>query len=379
MAKKQKSHNRLMLALTIVIAFSIAFFINPLFNYADEFADNQSIARLLTFLFFALCLYLGIFIQIVLHELGHLVCGLISGYKFYSFRILSFCFVKTDGKIKLKKLTIPGTAGQCLMLPPPINNGDRPYKLYNYGGVIFNIAFSLIFLAVALLFNSDVFVYALFGIFAVNGIILAINNGVPATVGFVQNDAKNVIDAGASKEAVDSFFFQLEIAHAQANGSRLSDLPDEYFTMPNDSDIDNPIVATKAYVICEREIEKGNFYNAHVLIRELLAKAPSILPLYKALLQLELIYLDTIHNWASDENVLARYKEQAQIVKALKKSPSVQRIAYTVALLIEKDKAKANAHLVAFEKQAKKYPYQQEIDGERKLINLATEKANQSI
>ena len=68
MAKKQKSRNRLMLALTIVIAFSIAFFINPLFNYADEFADNHSIARLLTFLFFALCLYLGIFIQIVLHE-----------------------------------------------------------------------------------------------------------------------------------------------------------------------------------------------------------------------------------------------------------------------------------------------------------------------
>jgi len=43
-------------------------------------------------------LVLGIFLQIIVHELGHLICGLLSGYKFVSFRIGSRMLIKIRGK-----------------------------------------------------------------------------------------------------------------------------------------------------------------------------------------------------------------------------------------------------------------------------------------
>ena len=99
-------------------AISISLMIIPAFLTQDylfnalKYIDNNSIACLISFLGYLLFLLIGIFINTIIHESGHLVAGLISGYKFSSFRILSTCFVKDGDKVKIKKLSIPGTAGQ---------------------------------------------------------------------------------------------------------------------------------------------------------------------------------------------------------------------------------------------------------------------------
>ena len=46
-----------------------------------------------------LWLLLANFLQTVIHEAGHLVFGLLSGYQYCSFRIGSFMWIKQDGKI----------------------------------------------------------------------------------------------------------------------------------------------------------------------------------------------------------------------------------------------------------------------------------------
>ncbi|MEE1297463.1 MAG: hypothetical protein UHE62_01880, partial [Muribaculaceae bacterium] len=38
--------------------------------------------------------FVGGFLQIVIHEAGHLVAGLLSGYKFISFRIFNYTILK---------------------------------------------------------------------------------------------------------------------------------------------------------------------------------------------------------------------------------------------------------------------------------------------
>lgn len=65
--------------------------------------------------------------SILIHELGHLVMGLMTGYKFLSFRFLTF-HVQHDenGKLKLFKQNIPGTMGQCLMIPP----NKKPFPMF---------------------------------------------------------------------------------------------------------------------------------------------------------------------------------------------------------------------------------------------------------
>ena len=44
------------------------------------------------FIITILMLYAAILIQIIIHEGGHLVFGLLSGYKFSSFRIFNFSY-----------------------------------------------------------------------------------------------------------------------------------------------------------------------------------------------------------------------------------------------------------------------------------------------
>lgn len=68
-----------------------------------------------------LLLVLAYVLQIVVHE-GHLVCGLLTGYRALSFRIGRVLLVKLDGLWKLRAYHIPGTGGQCLMAPPAQEN-----------------------------------------------------------------------------------------------------------------------------------------------------------------------------------------------------------------------------------------------------------------
>ena len=82
-------------------------------------------------------LFAAIPFSIVMHELGHLIGGLLTGYRLVSFRIFSFMLVKIDGKWQHRRSSVPGTGGQCLMAPPRIKNGDYPLALYNLGGILF--------------------------------------------------------------------------------------------------------------------------------------------------------------------------------------------------------------------------------------------------
>ena len=73
--------------------------------------------------FMLVFLYLSWVLQVVIHEAGHLICGLLSGYTFSSFRIGSMMILKENGRFVTKRLKIAGTGGQCLMAPPVMVNG----------------------------------------------------------------------------------------------------------------------------------------------------------------------------------------------------------------------------------------------------------------
>ena len=99
-----------------------------------------------------LLLYVAMFLQLVIHEAGHLVFGQLSGYRFSSFRIGSFMLLSQNGKFSVKRLSLAGTAGQCLMSPPEMSNGTFPVVLYNLGGCIMNLAASAVLFLLYLLF-----------------------------------------------------------------------------------------------------------------------------------------------------------------------------------------------------------------------------------
>ena len=85
---------------------------------------------MLWWLGFMLLLAVAAMFHIVIHEAGHLLFGLMSGYRFVSFRIGSFVLVRDDEGFRLGRFSIAGTGGQCLLDPPAMTDGRFPYKLY---------------------------------------------------------------------------------------------------------------------------------------------------------------------------------------------------------------------------------------------------------
>ena len=101
-------------------------------------------------------------LHIIVHEAGHLFFGLLSGYKFVSFRVFDFKIIKDEnGKLSFRYEKIAGTGGQCLMRAPEYVEGKFKFKLYLLGGVIFNVLFSIVFWLI--LPSYYTFLFALIG------------------------------------------------------------------------------------------------------------------------------------------------------------------------------------------------------------------------
>ena len=152
-------------------------------------------------------------LQIVVHEAGHLALGLATGYRFRSFRVGSYMLVEQDGRLHLKRLSIQGTGGQCLMGPPDLVDGRIPYRLYNLGGALANTLVALVAAALAFALPQRL-ATIFFAFLALVGVAFALTNGLPLTVGGVNNDGKNLRAAGESPDALRAFWVILKIGEA---------------------------------------------------------------------------------------------------------------------------------------------------------------------
>ena len=221
--------------LTFIICISIGVLAGMLMPYYfDSVPENHTTAIALAIL--VAYVVVSLYISIILHEGGHLVFGLITGYRFSSFRIGSFMLVKVNGKLKFKRHSVAGTGGQCLLTPPPIKDGKLPHILYNLGGVILNLVFALAFSITAYATRDVIYLAALFAILAVTNIALGISNGIPLSTGAVDNDGKNALSLGKNPKAMRALWIQLMINAETANGKRLSEMPCEWFVLPEEKE-----------------------------------------------------------------------------------------------------------------------------------------------
>ena len=344
-------------------------------SYLDKFtAETPSHQKLISFAGLLLGMYAALLFHLIVHEAGHLVFGLLTGYEFCSFRIASFMWLKEDGKLKLKRLTMVGTGGQCLMAPPDIKDGKIPLVLYNLGGSFNNIILGVLFLAGHLLCSDIPFLSPLLLIFAVVGFVIAMMNGIPMRMGTVDNDGYNAFALSKNKEAVEAFWVQLKVAEQGSKGVRIKDMPSEWFAVPTDEAMKNSMVATRCVFTCNRLMDAGKFEEADALMAHLLEIDSGIVGLHRNFMMCDRIYVELIKENRSDVIANMMTKEQKKFMKAMKRFPSVLRVQYALALLFEKDTAKAEKIKNEFENIARTYPYSTDIESERELIKIAEEK-----
>ena len=337
-------------------------------------ADTPLYQEILSLVGLFLGMYVALFFHMIVHEAGHLVFGLMTGYKFCSFRVASFMWLKENGKLKFKRLTLAGTGGQCLMTPPDMKDGKIPLVLYNLGGSFINIIIGALFLVGYLIFSDIPFLSPILLIFAVVGFMTAMMNGIPMRMGTVDNDGYNAFALSRNKEAVAAFWVQLKVAEQSSKGVRLKDMPDEWFTVPTDEAMKNSMVAVRGVFTCNRLMDEEKFEEADALMAHLLEIESGIVGLHHDLLMCDRIYVELIGENRSEviENMMT--KGQKKFMKAMKRFPSVLRTQYVLALLSEKDAAKAEAIKNEFEKVAKTYPYAQDIESEKNLMRIAESK-----
>ena len=122
-----------LIALGMACGFALGFALGA---FADSAPGRRAAlpALLAAFGCAALCTPL----LVLLHEAGHLACGLLTGYRFVSYRVQSHVWYRRGGKLCRGRYLIPGTGGQCLMAPPQTEE-RFPFVLYNLGGGLFNI------------------------------------------------------------------------------------------------------------------------------------------------------------------------------------------------------------------------------------------------
>lgn len=328
-----------------------------------EFFQHLVIALLL--------LYLAMFLQTIIHEGGHLVFGLISGYRFTSFRIGSIQLSRKEGKFRLSRFSLAGTGGQCLMDPPEAEDGTIPVTLYNLGGSLMNLICSVVFFLIWLMLDHTGYPAMFFILLTAIGIIFALMNGIPMRLGAVDNDGYNAFSLRKDRAAREAFALQLRVNARISEGERIRDLPDSWFEKPDDSQMCNSMIAAKGVLICSRLVDAHDYARAGELAAHYLEIPSGFAGIHRNMLICERICCALVTGDPTVPIDTLYTKELQAFFKSMKNTPSVVRTEYIYALLAENDTKKAEKFRKLFEKIEKTYPYPNDMLADREMMDVA--------
>lgn len=307
----------------------------------------------------------SLYAHILLHEAGHLVAGLMTGYRFVSFRIASFTLVRDEAGLHVRRFSIPGTAGQCLMMPP--QDIDRPpFVLYNLGGVMGNVLLS----AGALVFGNGLF-WTMFG--AV-GLLLGFVNGIPLKLGGIPNDGYNLLVMLRQPAARRAFAAQLRINGLLSEGKRLRELPSELFEIaPGAEDLFSITLRQMRY---GRALDEGEPLKAREELDAMQARRESLPAFYQMELDCERGYMMMVFEQSREAVDIVYGKEARAFADKAKYMLSHQRIEIAYALQCEGNVARAKALFALAQVCAADYPVAGEAACEMELMRGWLERVN---
>ena len=309
------------------------------------------------------------FLQIIVHETGHLVAGLISGYSFSMFKLLSFIWVKESGKVTVKKQHAPGLLGQCLMVPPK-DIASPPYALYHLGGILANLTAAALAFVVWTLPVSPL-VRLGFLNFAVTGAVLAVINLIPVGA----NDGMNLLKSIKSMEHRIQMNQLLQIHAGLSQGKTGQELQGLVYFVA-----DEPLTegnnATMQSVQALKHTENLDFDQAEQTLRPLWEQFDHLLDVHKIEVLKEYLFvllLSKPDDDAVDEIVNNKwFKKYAGIKQA-----DTKRVLAAHALIKEKDLEKASKLLDEAEKLIDRAPTLTDQNNEKRLVDHLRNKINE--
>ncbi|MDR1795492.1 MAG: hypothetical protein LBR25_08875 [Erysipelotrichaceae bacterium] len=149
----------------------------------------MDILRIFTYLLGAICGYL---LSAPLHECGHLLGGLLTGYRFVSLRVFRVVLSRDAGEFKLSLLKSRkgAAAGACDMSPKDDQAG---VFLVNAGGLLVNMGLAIMALWLQYVYRSSPALSSFFLGFFLNNMIDFLFNLIPHTYPSA-NDGRNLLE-----------------------------------------------------------------------------------------------------------------------------------------------------------------------------------------
>ncbi|HSL85774.1 MAG TPA: M50 family metallopeptidase [Bacteroidales bacterium] len=307
--------------------------------------------------------FIGVFLVINIHELGHLIVGKLLGYEFLMFRAGIFSVHKENGRLRFSLVRNVGYGGLCAMLP----KGDsdlKDFAVYSTGGIIFNIITGILFILAPGYFSlPGVFSVPLYGTGLVS-VILALINAWPFFSMNQPTDGMMFYSIMKNSPLAERFYESAMLSQKLVAGTR----PRELILEMPDLPIEDHLELMKILYLYFMALDKGEVPLAGeyiAMVEENLGKVPPYtLPVY----YYEIIYYSLITgNLVKAMN----YHEKAGNILKNDRDINGLRIKAYYAYHVEKDEKKAlklaNEGIAVMEK----YPFRgQAVFEEEQLEKL---------
>lgn len=292
-------------------------------------SEIQPFLFTLTILFF----FLFGWLQIALHELGHLLLGFATGYRFLSYRIFSWVIIKERGKLSVKRQKVNEALAQCLMVPNDKWDDEQyPYQLYLAGGIIFNLLFSF---AALFFLNEGVFHPIHVIQFSAIGFYMALSNAFPKRM----NDGSILKKCRQNKGYRKLMYHQLYTVYYLTEGRRISELPKESFALVPSVALEDTFSLYVMRLDYYRNLELSHFEQAAAVIERQWHIKDKIELTDRIMIAAERLFCLSIQKNAEEAMRLYYHQEIQHVLKI--EQATFKRIFATYYLFIEQDTAKA--------------------------------------
>ena len=371
--KKKKSSNiqaLLFFGSCILIGGFLGFSINEAFG--KELLWWQLAGRILEGI---LLLFVAFFLQVIIHEAGHMVAGLLRGWSFMSFMVLGLVLSKRDGRFYLSHFAIPGVGGQCLMSPPKGGDTDFGIAFYNAGGILMNILVALVSVVLLVVYCHDlswdlnIFLASL----CISGIVFAATNGIPACQGGIPNDGKNIEQLRKDSFATYIFLTTMDVMGKLQQGCPVGDAMDRYLSRGQKLDYANPIHVMAVNFDLSSAVARLDFETAYEILDAMKSEEHKIVSIYQKEILFEKVFLylvaprDGVDVGELIDSETLKYFEMQTAFR-----PTALRVKYAFARLYECNEEKADIIYRQFQKVCERYHVRGEVVSEQKLMEYVS-------
>ena len=231
---------------------------------------------------------LPLIVQLLAHEFGHMLAGILTGWRMIYLQLFRIALVKENNGLKIK--AVPSICYRCIMYPKSL---CRNASLYTLGGIMTNLLLTAVALLgmIKYIRRPVICMYAM-GLFSF-GMMLLITNGIP-NIGRVCNDMACMLIMKSNQASKKAHNYQMVIAHQLFEGKTYRQM-DQRIIEVGDRRINTDILAYHAVLEYYFHLDEDEY----ILAREALDKIEMDAPISREvrnIIRMERLYLNLILN-----------------------------------------------------------------------------------